>query len=299
MTDLITMTTITSLKTLFQKKPERNVIIDPFCCLIKLSLLRFLDPGTKISIYQNRIHFNHPSIFQGFIRTFYGDNREHLHNLYMPIKKCVEWFWNDKNGDMLYMFNNAVIGLKMLKNAYGNYDTIQHTLNYFIIILMQKNPSLIGKLGIKSLDIDVLTTDLLAEESQDTINNNTNNNSNNNNSNNNNSNMNISGNMKKKNKNTNEESPETIITTQPSQPSQPAQQSNISIQQQAQKDMHKFLSELWNQREINIVINLYKEMEAKTNTAEKEHIYSNIMNYCAMKEDILHEYIEKNSSILQ
>ena len=54
-------------------------------------------------------------------------------------------------------------GLKMLKNAYGNYDTIQHTLNYFIIILMQKNPSLIGKLGIKSLDIDIITNDLLSD----------------------------------------------------------------------------------------------------------------------------------------
>ena len=307
MTDLITMTTITSLKTLFQKKPERNVIIDPFCCLIKLSLLRFLDSGTKISIYQNRIHFNQSGIFQGFIRTFYGDNREHLHNLYMPIKKCVEWFWNDKNGDMLYMFNNAVIGLKMLKNAYGNYDTIQHTLNYFIIILMQKNPSLIGKLGIKSLDIDVLTTDLLAEDTPDML---SNKNTNTNNNTNANTNINTSGdgvngnvNNKKKNKNntTSEESPEPIITSQPNvNPNITINtQSNISIQQQAQKDMHKFLSELWNQREMNIVINLYKEMEAKTNIAEKEHIYTNIMNYCAMKEDILHEYIEKNSSVLQ
>ena len=287
MTDLITMTTITSLKTLFQKKPERNVIIDPFCCLIKLSLLRFLDAGTKISIYKNRIHFNQSGIFQGFIRTFYGDNREHLHNLYMPIKKCVEWFWNDKNGDMLYMFNNAVIGLKILKNAYGNYDTIQHTLNYFIIILMQKNPSLIGKLGIKSLDIDVLTTDLLADEiTLDNTNTNINTSGNT---------FNISGNSKKKNKN-NEESPEPNIINQSNITNN---SSNIIMQQQAQKDMHKFLSELWNQREINIVINLYKEMESKTNIAEKEHIYTNIMNYCSMKEDILHEYIEKNSSVLQ
>ena len=90
---------------MFNNKSERNVIIDPFSCLIKLSLLRFLDPGTKISIYQNRIHFNSPTYVQGFIRFLYGDNREHLHNLYMPIQKCVEWYWNDKNLDMNYVFN--------------------------------------------------------------------------------------------------------------------------------------------------------------------------------------------------
>ena len=135
MSDFITSGTIHTIKSIFQKTAERNVIIDPFSCLIKLSLLRFLDSGTKISIHKNRIHFNAPTYVQGFIRFLYGDNREHLHNLYLPIKKCVEWFWNEKNSDMTYMFNNAVVGLKMLKTAYGNYDTIQHTINYFTIIL--------------------------------------------------------------------------------------------------------------------------------------------------------------------
>ena len=157
MSDLISSGTIHSIKTMFQKKIERNVIIDPFSCLIKLSLLRFLDSGTKISIYQNRIHFNSPSYIQGVIRFMYGDNREHLHNLYLSIQKCVEWFWNDKNADMTYMFNNAVIGLKMLKYAYNEYATIQHTIDYYIIILMQKNAYLISKLGIASLDIDKIT----------------------------------------------------------------------------------------------------------------------------------------------
>jgi hypothetical protein len=288
MTEYLTLNTITSLKVLFQKKPERNVIIDPFCCLIKLSLLRFLDAGTKISIHQNRIHFNSPTFIQGVVRFIYGDNREHLHNLYMPIKKCVEWFWNDKNPDMTYMFNNAVIGLKMLKAAYGNYDTIQHTLNYFIIILMQKNPSLIGKLGIKSLDIDILTTDLLDD---DISNSNPNNMSSlpiTDNANNNAGTNTVTNNEKKKKNNRNDEQ---IIQQQP--------QTVINNESQPIKDMHKFLFDLWNQREIGIVINLYKEMEAKTKPTEREHIYANIMNYCSMKEDLLYNYIEQNSSFLQ
>ena len=161
MNDIIASGALQGLKSLFQKKTEHNVIIDPFSCLIKLSLLRFLDAGTKISIHNNCLYFNSPTYIQGIIRFMYGDNREHLHNLYLPIQKSVEWYWNDKNNDMTYIFNNAVVGLKMLKNAYSEYATIQHTLDYYIIILMQKNATLIAKMGINSLDIDTLTNELL------------------------------------------------------------------------------------------------------------------------------------------
>ena len=54
MNDIMSLGTLQSVKSIFQKKPEHNVIIDPFSCLIKLSLLRFLDAGTKISI-QNMV----------------------------------------------------------------------------------------------------------------------------------------------------------------------------------------------------------------------------------------------------
>jgi hypothetical protein len=63
-------------------------------------------------------------------------------------------------------------------------------------------------------------------------------------------------------------------------------------------DIHKFLFELWNKREIDIVINLYKELENKQYTEEKVSIYTNIMNYCSMKETKLNKYIEQHSSIL-
>jgi hypothetical protein len=64
------------------------------------------------------------------------------------------------------------------------------------------------------------------------------------------------------------------------------------------RDIHKFLFELWNLREINIVINLYKEMDNKQKGVERDYIYNNIMQYCEMKENKLYKYIEDNSSIL-
>jgi hypothetical protein len=64
------------------------------------------------------------------------------------------------------------------------------------------------------------------------------------------------------------------------------------------RDIHKFLFELWNAREMNIVINLYREMETKQKGTERDYIYNNIMQYCEMKENKLYQYIEQNSSVL-
>ncbi len=64
------------------------------------------------------------------------------------------------------------------------------------------------------------------------------------------------------------------------------------------RDIHKFLYELWNQRELNIVINLYREMENKQKGGDRDYIYNNIMQFCEMKENKLFQYLEANSSIL-
>ena len=320
MNEFIASGAIQSIKLLFQKKADRNVIIDPFSCLIKLSLLRFLDNGTKISIYQNSIHFNSPSYIQGIIRFMYGDNREHLHNLYLPIQKCVEWFWNEKNDDIIYMFNNAVIGLKMLKESYNEYATIQHTIDYYIIIIMQRNSQLISRMGFTTLDIEKITNGMIDCEIHSNSNSNENNKTIIENSNittsttttsttptnfknkKNNSSINNTSNSKNSYADSNDNIEPVINTVRPKDI-----RDSIILTKNAEiekykdihlKDTHKFLFELWNQREINIVINLYKEMESKSKGYERDNIFSNIMSYCSMKENKLYKYIESNSSIL-
>ena len=310
MNNIINSIAVQSIKALFQTKTEHNVIIDPFSCLIKLSLLRFLDSGTKISINQNCLFFNSPTYIQGIVRFIYGDNREHLHNLYLPIQKCVEWYWDDQNTDMIYIFNNAVIGLKMLKNAYSEYATIQHTIDYYIIILMQKNATLIAKMGISSIDIDKLTSELLDDTTHiNTLSNikmnvlpHTQNTSNT---------QNISNTQnteqKNKNKNQNKDQNREKNREQEQKEASVSIQNNNEDNHQSQsdrrnsnklKDIHRFLFDLWNKREIDIVINLYKELESKQNSEDKNSIYTNIMNYCSMKETKLNKYIEQNSSVL-
>ena len=308
-TDFIASGAMHSLKMVFQKKKERNVIIDPFSCLVKLSLIKYLEEGTKITIYQNRLNFNTPSYVQGIVRFLYGDNREDLHNILLPLQKCVEWFYNDTNPDMIYMFNNAVQGLKFLKKSYSTYATIQHTLDYYIIILMQRNSSMMAKMGFNSIDVDKLTnaitsieplpSNTVKPESQPHPNIST-------------------GKGKKNQSNPNatpnpthnhtptpakSENPESISPSSTPLDTQSQLQQNQLNQLNQLKDIHKFLFELWNEREIGIVINLYRELESKNGekldgNPERYYIYNNIMQYCEMKENKLYQYIEQNSSVL-
>ena len=145
MTDIIlntmSLSLLNSIKYLLTKHKNKNIIIDPISCLIKLSLFNHLEPGTKLSIFDNKINFNNPNYGQGIIRFIYGDNREDLHNLYNPIIKAIEWF-SDINGDssnLDLLFNETISGLTRLKKSYDEYSTIQHTIDYYIILISNRH----------------------------------------------------------------------------------------------------------------------------------------------------------------
>lgn len=128
----------------FNTNKEKDIIIDPMSCLIKLSILSFYDEGTKISVSNNKINFNEPCTYQGIFRYFQGDNREDLHNLYNPIMKCKNWYWNKDNEDMVFLFNTAKEGLKKLKTTYPENTIIQHTINYYIECIDKDNNNMIN-----------------------------------------------------------------------------------------------------------------------------------------------------------
>ena len=272
-----------SLRNIFITKRERNIIIDPFSCIIKLCLLNILPKGTKISIYDNKIYFNEPSYVQGMIRFMYGDNREDLHNLFAPINIFVNWYWSDTDNDMKSIFIKAVSGLKMLKSSYSSWATIQHTIDYYILLLMRRNIDmnmyLLRNNALTDNDNTTTYGSIPLNKSLDKS-------------------LDKSSvdNKKKNNKNVGETIPDenmvvsidNIIESQPS-----------TIDSNLNTDVQKFLRELWKPREITIMINLLKELDEKKNEIdEQQNIYENIMKYCNTKETKLFKFIEERSSIL-
>jgi hypothetical protein len=129
---------IINLLTGFRNKQDKNIIIDPLSCLIKLSILKFYPVGTKISIGDNMISILDPGVLQGTFRFFKGDGREDLHNLYVPLIKSIEWFWKKDNKEINYLFDYAINGLEILKASYPINSTICHTLDLYIHHLTTK-----------------------------------------------------------------------------------------------------------------------------------------------------------------
>lgn len=128
------MDLLNKITSYFLHKKEKNIIIDPISCLIKLSMLGLYPIGTKISVCNNGIHFTNPNILQGSIRFINGDAREDLHNVFKPIKKAIEWFYDNKsiNDDINLLFDMTELGLVNLKNCYEPNSTIQHSIDYYI-----------------------------------------------------------------------------------------------------------------------------------------------------------------------
>lgn len=113
---------------------SKNLILEPFCTIIKLILLSYKDKGTKISIYNNSIQYQEPSYIQGILRIWSGDCREDLHNLYNPIIKALEYC--DLNNDKhIYLLNKCIDGINNLIQNYDNNSIITHTLNHYINII--------------------------------------------------------------------------------------------------------------------------------------------------------------------
>ena len=115
---------------------QKNLILEPLCCVVKIALIQFKDKGTKISIIDNSIQFNEPSMTQGILRSLNGDCREDLHNIYHPLLKCIEWF-PLKDYKLLYL--ECKKGLEILNSVYDNNTTIHHTITHYISIINEDN----------------------------------------------------------------------------------------------------------------------------------------------------------------
>lgn len=115
---------------------QKNLILEPFCTLIKLILLAYKTEGTKISIYNNSIQFHEPSIIQGFLRIWTGDCREDLHNLYNPIIKILEY--SDRNNEIhINLLKKCINGLNIILKVYDSNTIINHTLVHYINIIQK------------------------------------------------------------------------------------------------------------------------------------------------------------------
>ena len=115
---------------IFSTNSEKNAILDPFSCMVRLAILNFKPNGTKISFAHNKISYHEPCILQGTIRWSQGDNREDLHNLFQPIKKALLWYdYNDSKIEFIFKLSER--GINKLEGSYTYNSLITHSLEHY------------------------------------------------------------------------------------------------------------------------------------------------------------------------
>jgi len=133
---------------------DERQILDPLTTMVKLSILAYKPVGTKIAIDNNRIHFQEPSILQGFWRWAYGNKRYELHHLLNPIVKAVTRY-PITNPDIKSIFESAMSGLERLKRNYqtslggSQSSVVVHSLDLYIAII--NNALIVDTGGRKSV----------------------------------------------------------------------------------------------------------------------------------------------------
>ena len=111
---------------------QKNLILEPLCCVLKLIMLQYKEKGTKISVSNNSLFFNEPFFGQGLMRSLYGDCREDLHNIYHPLLKAVEWY---PLQEFKSYYEDCKKGLELLLEVYDDNTTIHHTISHYISIV--------------------------------------------------------------------------------------------------------------------------------------------------------------------
>ena len=124
--------------------PNRNDILDPLSLVVKLYIYSFKSIGTKISILGNKIDIQESGIFQSTVRTIYGDTKNDLINMLVPLTWACEFYLGNLESDksdkstrfiklfdgilksfdklnQTYKFNETTLNIEQLKNITKNF----------------------------------------------------------------------------------------------------------------------------------------------------------------------------------
>ena len=66
-------------------KEKVEMILEPLQVLTQLAVLSYLPVGTKISISNNILHLQQPTMFQGVLRWYKQDNKDDLYYLFHAL----------------------------------------------------------------------------------------------------------------------------------------------------------------------------------------------------------------------
>ena len=120
-----------------KEKERADLILEPMQVMIQLALLAHSPIGTKISVSNNILSIQPPSMTQGAYRWWNNDNKDDLYYLFHAIRRYYKWYKSQKDEVYQYILAWAVKGLDKLSETYNKADknNIRHTLALYRNVL--------------------------------------------------------------------------------------------------------------------------------------------------------------------
>lgn len=136
-----------------KEKERADLILEPMQVMIQLALLAHSPIGTKISVSNNILSIQPPSMTQGAYRWWNNDNKDDLYYLFHAIRRYYKWYKSQKDEVYQYILAWAVKGLDKLSETYNKADknNIRHTLALYRNVL------------------DLKTDDIFKDNTNDTV----------------------------------------------------------------------------------------------------------------------------------
>jgi hypothetical protein len=117
----------------------KNDVLDPLTVIIKLFIYAHKPIGTKLSILNNKIKIQEVGIFQGTIRTLFGDKKNDINIIIFPIIFACNTYLNEQNKTKFRkLFETSCISFDKLKETYQgneiiyNIDQLKTIINSFL-----------------------------------------------------------------------------------------------------------------------------------------------------------------------
>ena len=144
-----------------KEKERADLILEPIQVMIQLALLAHSPIGTKISVSNNILSIQPPSMTQGVYRWWNNDNKDDLYYLFHAIRRYYKWYKSQKDDVYQYILAWAVKGLDKLSETYNKADknNIRHTLALYRNVLDLKTDEI-----FKDNEEDTVTIDQVFKE---------------------------------------------------------------------------------------------------------------------------------------
>jgi hypothetical protein len=115
------------LKNIFSN--NKTDILDPLSVILKLFIYNYKPQGTKLSISHNKIVIQDHGIFQGSVRTFFGDTKNDINIIFSPVVyACIKYLSGNNREKFIYVFETVSSALNKLKLTYAG-DEIVYTID--------------------------------------------------------------------------------------------------------------------------------------------------------------------------